>query len=647
MIDLARDAANDTATGAIHSPGMSWRRRGLLLVVIVTVLVGLDFMLEILNANGMTPLEAAILVLFTITFAWICIAFWTALAGFFVQALRRDPLSLRRVPRRPPRDLSIVTRTALLMPVYNEDVQRVSAGLEAILHDVHATGDGEAFDAYLLSDTTDADTAAAEEAAVVALRRRLPGGHRLYYRRRSDNEGRKAGNIAEFCRRWGGYYDFMVVLDADSIMTGATLTGLVRTMQATPAAGMLQTVPIPVRQETLFGRFLQFAATLYSPMLAAGMSFWQGDVANYWGHNAIIRVQAFMDHCGLPKLPGHPPLGGNILSHDFVEAALMRRAGWHVYLLPEVGGSYEQLPGNILDYATRDRRWSEGNLQHLRLLMARGLHPLSRLYFVMGALAYGCSLLWLLMLTVSTLDAGSRALTVASYFGATHQLFPDWPVARTEIMLWLLGTVIVMLILPKICGTLLCLFDSERRQAFGGGLRLTVSALLELVFSVLIAPIMMTFHAFFVVSVLLGRRATWHPQNRDSHEVGWRAAVRYTGVLTVAGVLWGIGTAFITPIFFWALTPVLTGLVLAPAVVVLSSRVAWGRALRRCGLLLTPAETRPPYVLDWLERRVAERDVWEMPADEILPLPDPCPRPMPAQRLDRPARRIRGKHTAT
>lgn len=644
---MSREAPNEPTGAAIRLPALPWRRRVLFVLVVVTVIVGVDLMLRIVRANGMTPLEGATLVLFTVTFAWISTAFWTAFAGFAVQALGRDPLSLRRAPERPPRAEPIATRTALVMPVCNEDVERVSAGLEAILRDVHATGDGDAFDTYLLSDTADPATASAEEAAVAGLRRRLPGGDRLYYRRRTDNEGRKAGNIAEFCRRWGGHYDYMVVLDADSIMTGRSLTDLVRTMQANPGAGLLQTVPIPVRQETLFGRFLQFAATLYSPMLATGMSFWQGDVSNYWGHNAIIRVRAFMDHCGLPKLPGQPPLGGDILSHDFVEAALMRRAGWHVYLLPEVGGSYEQVPGNILDYAKRDRRWSEGNLQHLRLLTARGLHPLSRLYFVMGALAYGCSLLWLLMLTVGTLDAGSRALTVARYFGAGHQLFPEWPVARTGIMLWLLATVAAMLILPKVFGVLLCLFDRERRRAFGGGLRVTVSALLELVFSVLIAPIMMTFHAFFVACVLLGRRATWQPQNREGRAVGWRTAVCQTGVFTVAGVLWGIGTALITPIFFWALTPVLTGLVLAPAVVVLSSRPAWGRALRRCGLFLTPAETRPPGALKRLDDRLAAPAVQLPPAGALLPLPQPCPRPMPVQRLDRHPRWLRGERPAT
>src|SRR5690606_1977055 len=136
-------------------------------------------------------------------------------------------------------------------------------------------------------------------------------------------------------------------LDADSIMSGETLLTLVRTMQATPRAGIIQTVPMPVGQQTMFGRFVQFAARLYSPMLATGLSFWQVGEANYWGHNAIIRIAPFMKHCGLPVLTGEPPLGGEILSHDFVEAAFMRRGNWHVYLLPDLEGSYEGLPANI------------------------------------------------------------------------------------------------------------------------------------------------------------------------------------------------------------------------------------------------------------------------------------------------------------
>ena len=271
-----------------------------------------------------------------------------------------------------------------------------------MLDSLARTGHGEQFDLFLLSDTTDPSIARAEEAAWTTLREQTSHPTALHYRRRAANIGRKAGNIEDFCRRWGGDYDFMVVLDADSIMTGTAVVQLVRAMEASPSAGLIQTVPIPARRTTLFGRLMQFAGCLYSPILATGQSFWQTDTANYWGHNAILRVKPFMDHCGLPVLPGRPPLGGTILSHDFVEAALMRRAGWQVYLLPSIGGSYEEAPENVVEYAKRDRRWTQGSLQHLRLLMTRGFRFVNRLHFLLGAVGYLSSVVWLLMLFAST-----------------------------------------------------------------------------------------------------------------------------------------------------------------------------------------------------------------------------------------------------
>lgn len=630
MLDTAR---NEKLVGeATRSPATRSRRALLVLMVAASTLYGGDMMLEILAANGLTSLEMVIAVLFTITFAWIAVAFWTAVAGFLVQLLRLDPLSLGRQCRRAPPDAPLVTRTAVVMPIYNEESNRIIAGLEATYRDLQRTGDGDAFDFYVLSDSTDPQIAAAEHTAVTELQRRLGGDHCIYYRRRPQNEGRKAGNIAEFCCRWGTHYDFMLVLDADSLMAGQTITGMARAMQANPEAGIIQTVPIPVRQRTFFGRYLQFASTLYSHMLAAGMSFWQTDTANYWGHNAIMRVEPFMDHCGLPKLSGEPPLGGEILSHDFVEAALMRRGGWRVYLFPEIGGSYEEIPSNALDFAKRDHRWAEGNMQHLRLLGASGLHLLSRLHFLLGALAYGCSFLWLAMLALGTVDAVSSALTAQLYFDSGGQLFPNWPVARTAQMISLLVIVVAMLILPKVMGVVVCLLDRERRRAFGGGLRVTASATLELLFSVLIAPVMMTFHAYFVAVILCGRNVKWAPQSRDGRRVSWPEAFRSTAAPTIAGLAWGVLTGWVTPLFFWAMTPVLVGLVLAAPLVALSSSPALGEFVRRCGLFLTPAETAPERVLDLSS---SAPEVRPEPRTDALPeLPSPRFRPMPAQRLD-------------
>jgi membrane glycosyltransferase len=344
--------------------------------------------------------------LFSITFCWISVAFWSAACGFVLQILQRDPLTLAPLNPDRYRVQPITTRTAVVMPVYNEETQRVIAGFEATLRSLVATGEGKHFDFYLLSDTTDAEVAQAELDAWQQLSARLGDLHQqIYYRRREKNTARKVGNLADFCQRWGSKYTQMIVLDADSIMTGDCLLQMVRAMQANPRAGLIQTVPIPVRQTTFFGRFVQFASVLYSPMLATGLCFWQTDTANYWGHNAIIRVRAFIDYCGLPSLPGKAPFGGDILSHDFVEAAMLRRARWDVFLLADLDGSYEEVPCNIIDYAKRDRRWVQGNIQHLGLLRIAGLHAISRLHFLLGAIAYISSLVWLAMLVLSTADA--------------------------------------------------------------------------------------------------------------------------------------------------------------------------------------------------------------------------------------------------
>ena len=311
-------------------------------------------MLGIVGAAGISLLEIVILALFLPTFSWISISFWNALLGFGLQLSRRDPLTLAVLDRAHPGGASIRSRIALVMPVHNEDPSRVMSALGATLGSLGRTGQDRWFHTFLLSDTNDPEIITREETAWEALCRKLDFPDRMTYRRRRENSGRKSGNVADFCERWGDEFDLMVVLDADSIMGGDALVELVQIMEANERAGLLQTVPLPARQGTLFGRLLQFAACLYSPLHATGQTFWQGDAANYWGHNAILRLGAFREHCRLPVLPGHPPLGGEVLSHDFVEAALLRRAGWQVYLIPWLEGSFEEVPENAIDYARRD-----------------------------------------------------------------------------------------------------------------------------------------------------------------------------------------------------------------------------------------------------------------------------------------------------
>lgn len=606
---------------AIQIPAKSLRRYAYVILSLTTAISGVYIMFDILRANDLTALEAVILVLFGISFTWLSLAFWSGLFGFVLQMLRIDPLTLKSTKGMLEDQSPITTRTAVVMPVYNEDTHRVIAGFEATLRSLEKTGEMAHFDFFLLSDTTNPTIAQAERNAWQQLQERLGElGKQAFYRRREKNISRKVGNLAEFCQRWGANYEHLLVLDADSIMTGECLVKMVRAMQANPRTGLIQTIPIPVRQTTFFGRFVQFAAVLYSPMLATGLAFWQTDAANYWGHNAIIRMRAFMDHCGLPSLAGKAPFGGDILSHDFVEAALLRRAGWDVLLLPDLEGSYEEVPCNVIDYAKRDRRWVQGNIQHLGLLDTKGLHPISRMHFLLGALAYITSLIWLLMLVLSTADAVVRAINSNVYFTEIYQLYPNWPIAKTELIIALISLTTILLMGPKFLGVIVAL--AHRRKQFGGARAIVKGAIVETIFAVLIAPIMMVYHAYFVISVLLGFKVNWDSQDREGRLLPWSECIARTSKMTTAALVWGYMTYTYAPVFFWWLTPVITGLILAAALVRYSSSLDWGRSTRRHGIFLCPSEALEEPVLVQLDALLAsEYPQLETPAP-VPPLPE-------------------------
>ncbi|WP_064662680.1 glucans biosynthesis glucosyltransferase MdoH [Pseudoalteromonas sp. MQS005] len=551
---------------------------------------GISIMFEILNSNGMTLLEYALLALFSITFAWIVTAFCSGCIGFILQLFRIDPLTLKKIkPVSINSEALSQQKTAVVMPIYNEDTHRVIAGFEVSLQSLKATGQLKHFDFYLLSDTQDTAIASNELSAWHALCERLGDtAKQVFYRRREDNKHRKVGNLTDFCERWGSQYEHMIVLDADSVMTGQCMLELTTSMLNNPQAGLIQTIPIPVRQDTFFGRFLQFASILYSPMLATGSAFWQTDKANYWGHNAIIRVKAFIDCCGLPTLKGKAPFGGEILSHDFVEASLLHSANWDVLLLADIEGSYEEVPSNILDYAVRDRRWVQGNIQHLGLLSSAKLKLMSKLHFLLGATAYISSLIWLSMLALSTIDAVTRALNSDVYFNRAYQLFPTWQIAKTELIDSLLYLTIIILLLPKLMGVIVTLV--HRKQRFGGALKLTLGSIIETVFAIIVAPLMMVFHAYFVVCVFLGKKVKWDAQPREGRMVPWKEAFSYTLLSSLIAIVWGSVAYYFTPVFFWWLSPILLGLILAAPIVRYSSSIKLGVKLRQWGIFLCPSE---------------------------------------------------------
>jgi membrane glycosyltransferase len=458
-------------------------------------------MYRVLSGPNITTLQVTLLVIFTITFVWIAFPCVCGLAGLMALWRGRSVSGLPLPPRHPTPTLT--TRTALVMPIYNEDPPRIFAGLQAIYESLETLGALASFDFFLLSDTTDPDVWLEEEREFCALRHRTASATRLFYRHRRRNTRRKAGNIADFCQRWGSQYEHMVILDADSLMTGEALVQLVAAMEAHPQVGLIQTLPLVVNRHTLFARAQQFAARVYGPVIAAGVAYWHRGDSSYWGHNAIIRTRAFLAHAGLPDLPGQPPLGGQILSHDFVEAALLRRAGWQVYLVPEITGSYEESPPSLLDFADRDRRWCQGNLQHSRLLTAKGLYWLSRCHLLLGIMAYLASPIWLGFISLGLLLALQAHFLRPEYFPQAFALFPTWPVFDPQRALRLCVGTLGVLVAPKLCGYVWFCTQGPLVRCSGGRLCAGVSVLGETLLSALIAPVMMVMQTAVVLGILI------------------------------------------------------------------------------------------------------------------------------------------------
>ena len=547
---------------------------------------------HVLPYHGQHPLEVALLSLFTILFAWVSLGFWTALSGFVLLCVGGDRHALSR-SASPTTPIPPEARTALVMPIRNEHVARVFAGIRATWESVAATGLRERFDFFVLSDSSEPDTLVAERQAWVDLCTSVNGFGTVFYRWRRHRVKRKSGNIADFCRRWGSQYRYMVVLDADSVMSGECLTTLVRLMEANPTAGIVQTAPCAAGRESLYARMQQFAARVYGPLFTAGLHFWQLGESYYWGHNAIIRVAPFIRHCALGRLPGRGPLSGEILSHDFVEAALMRRAGFKVWMAYDLPGSYEEIPPNVIDELKRDRRWCLGNLINSRLFLWQGLNPAHRAVFMTGVMAYVSAPLWLLSLVVSTTFIVAQTVVGPRYFVHPRQLFPIWPAWNLDAAVGFLMATGVVLFMPKILGGIVVIARGARQ--FGGVPGAAVSVLLEILFSALLAPIRMLFHTQFVLAALTGLGVLWKSPPREDAETTWGEAVRRHGVHTFVGAAWVTAVYWLDSSYaWWLLLPVAGPLALSIPISVYSSRVSLGRLLRRARLLRTPEESDPP-----------------------------------------------------
>ena len=579
------------------------RRLVLLLLVVALTWLATTTMSAVLPYHGRQPLEIAILVLFAILFTWVALGFFTALAGFALLATGRDRFAISRTAARDA-PIADGARTAIVMPICNEHVPRVFAGLRATYESLARTGELAHFDFFVLSDTSEPDNRVAEVAAWNDLCGKVDGFGRIFYRWRRHRIKRKSGNIADFCRRWGRRYRYMVILDADSVMNGTCLTTLVRLAEANPDAGIIQTAPRATGRETMYARMQQFATRMYGPLFTAGLHYWQLGESHYWGHNAIIRVAPFMRYCQLERLPGKGALSGEILSHDFVEAALMRRAGWGVWICYDLPGSYEEMPPNLLDELKRDRRWCQGNLMNARLMLAKGLHPAHRVVFMTGVMAYLSAPLWFAFLALSTAQLAVHTLVAPQYFTSPYQLFPLWPEWRPEWALSLVTGTATLLFLPKLVSILLV--RAKRLPGYGGRATLVTSVLLEIVVSALLAPIRMLFHTKFVVMALLGWAVQWKSPPREDSQTGFGEAIRRHGLHTAFGIAWAVGICLLDPGFLWWIAPVVFALIASIPLSVYTSRTALGQWLHRRGVFLIPEEAKPPPEIEATARHLRE-----------------------------------------
>ena len=544
----------------------------------------------VVSVGGVTALEWCLLILFVVNFSWISLALTNAVLGLLAILLNRAK----------PLAAELSSRTAVVMPTYNEDPARVFGGLAAVIEDIAQgprAAQAGAFDWFVLSDTTDPDIWMAEERVFVDLKRRFASTANIYYRHRPKNSGRKAGNIADFVKGWGGAYDHMIVLDADSLMTAEAVVALAAAMEKDPNAGIIQTQPLIINRNTMFARLQQFAARIYGPVIGAGLSVWSGRTGNYWGHNAIIRVRAFAESCGLPTLPGRPPLGGMILSHDFVEAALIRRAGWDVYMLPHIDGSYEESPPTLIDLAIRDRRWCQGNLQHAWVLLARGLKLASRQHLATGIMSYLASPIWMAQLLVGIVLVLQSHYVRPEYFTNEFQLLPAFPETDPARALQLFGVTMGVLLMPKAFGLGLALADGHTRERCGGGGRMTASWVIEIVFSALLAPIMMLIQTGAVLRILMGIDSGWNPQRRDDGSVPFTTIAASHLSHMALGFVTLVAGLLISPSLVAWMSPTIAGLLLAALLTWGTGQLSAGLALRRRRLLLTPEETSPPRIV--------------------------------------------------
>ncbi|MFN3869591.1 MAG: glucans biosynthesis glucosyltransferase MdoH [Hyphomicrobiaceae bacterium] len=575
-------------TGLQANATLIWRRRFVIAINVATYLLLAALAWQVAAAGGWTIVDGLMYVAFLLGTPWTVLGFWNAVIGLWQLHVARDPIA-GVAPYAAAGDAAtpLSIKTAVLMTLRNEDPARALKRLETVKASIDATGEGRAFSYFILSDTNKADVAAHEEAGVERWRAEVeakePGaGARIVYRRRTDNKGFKAGNVRDFCERWGGDYELMLPLDADSLMSGDIIVRMARMMQAHPKLGILQSLVVGMPSSSAFARIFQFGMRHGMRSYTMGQAWWTADCGPFWGHNAYVRIKPFVEECDLPMLPGKPPLGGHVLSHDQVEATLMRKAGYEVRVLPIEGGSWEENPPTMLDFAQRDVRWCQGNMQYVKLLDLPGLLPMSRFQLVWAILMFVGIPAWTLMIALLP-------------FATVHaQSVPDFPAGLAA---GLYITYFLMYLSPKFAGLIDALLTKGGVAHYGGVTRFAMSAVIELVFSFLQGAVSTIRTTIFMAGLLFGKSVAWGGQQRDAVGISFATAVKNLWPQTLFGIIVLGALWYVSPtVFYWSL-PLTAGYVLAIPFAMLTASPALGRWMQRAGLCGIPEDfVTPPEV---------------------------------------------------
>jgi membrane glycosyltransferase len=570
-----------TTPAGLQSIDVLTRRRQIVFALnIVTYVAMLLVAARILGTGGWTWVDVILFVCFAAGTPWTVLGLWNALIGLWLLHFRNGALAEVAPYAAAGEDSGrLHVKTAVFMTVRNEDPERAILRLKTVKTSVDATGEGGAFSYFVLSDTNDPAVATAEEAAVAAWEADDPDRDRIVYRRRTENTGFKAGNVRDFCARWGKDYTLMLPLDADSLMSGEQIVRLVRMMQAHPKIGILQSLVVGMPSASAFARIFQFGMRHGMRSYTMGQAWWVGECGPFWGHNALVRIKPFHEQCDLPMLPGSPPLGGHVLSHDQVEATLMRRAGYEVRVLPVERGSWEENPPTMLEFARRDVRWCQGNMQYLKLLNLPGLYPMSRFQLVWAILMFIGIPAWTLMIAL---------LPVAAWQGRS---VPDFP---TGLASGLYLTFFAMYLMPKIAGILDVVLTKGGVASYGGWLCFVPSAALELVFSFLQGAVSTIRTSIFMIGLLLGKSVVWGGQSRDAQGLSWTTAAESLWPQMLFGVTVCGALLAISPAVLWWSLPLTAGYLLAVPFAVLTADPRLGRALKRLGLCGIPEDFAAP-----------------------------------------------------